>query len=84
MSERTQEQFGYRDGKLPDNVRIGDNTLITGSKAFHSFRAKLADALSIGANGTFDGVSFAIGKEGRLRSAIGVIFAARFSYVKRR
>lgn len=66
MSQADSTSAGYRDGTLPANVRIGNNSVITGGKAFHSFRSKREDALTIGDNGTFDGVSFAVGKDGRL------------------
>jgi acetyltransferase-like isoleucine patch superfamily enzyme len=57
----------YPDGVLPPNVRLGENTLITGGRCFLPFRATHPSALLIGANGTFEGVSFAVGKSGTLR-----------------
>jgi acetyltransferase-like isoleucine patch superfamily enzyme len=51
----------WTEGTLPTNVRVGRNTLITGSFAFKRFRSRHADALVIGADCTMDGVQFALG-----------------------
>jgi acetyltransferase-like isoleucine patch superfamily enzyme len=53
--------------RLPPNARVGFNTLITGDLAFKRFHSNEADALSIGANCTMDGVHFALGEKGRVR-----------------
>jgi len=50
----------------PPNVRVGPNTLITGDLAFKRFHSKDPLALVIGANGTMDGVHFALGEQGRV------------------
>jgi len=60
---------GWTKGPLPENVRIGENTLITADYAFKRFLSKQPNALLIGSNCTMDGVHFAIGREGRV--AIG-------------
>jgi len=60
---------GWTKGPLPENVRIGENTLITADYAFKRFLSKHPNALLIGSNCTMDGVHFAIGREGRV--AIG-------------
>ena len=57
---------GWSHGPLPDNVRIGENTLITADYAFKRFRSKRLDALRIGSHATIDGVHFAIGEAGRV------------------
>jgi acetyltransferase-like isoleucine patch superfamily enzyme len=57
----------WRDGTLPENVRLGTNTLITGDIAFKRFHATAKDALIIGHQGTMDGVHFDLGAEGRMR-----------------
>jgi acetyltransferase-like isoleucine patch superfamily enzyme len=51
--------------KLPSNVQIGANTVITGDHAFKRFRSRMDPALVIGAGCTMDGVHFAIGEDGR-------------------
>jgi len=56
----------WADGELPANVRVGPNSLLTGSLAFKRFRSRLATALRIGAHCTMDGVHFALGEEGRM------------------
>jgi acetyltransferase-like isoleucine patch superfamily enzyme len=53
--------------KLPANVRIGSNTIVTADYAFKRFLSKQSDGLVIGDNTTMDGVHFAIGREGRVR-----------------
>jgi acetyltransferase-like isoleucine patch superfamily enzyme len=58
---------GYLDGKLPPGVTLGENTILTGERAFKPFRAQRPDALIIGSHCSLDGVSFAVGKEGQLR-----------------
>jgi acetyltransferase-like isoleucine patch superfamily enzyme len=52
---------------VPENVRLGVNTLITGDLAFKRFHASQPDALVIGAHGTMDGVHFDLGAGGRMR-----------------
>jgi acetyltransferase-like isoleucine patch superfamily enzyme len=56
----------WRDGVLPSNVRVGVGTILTGEKAFKSFYATAADAMVVGKHSTLDGLSFAVGKTGRL------------------
>src|SRR5215510_13858244 len=65
----TTPRTGWTKGALPENVRVGANTLITADYAFKRFRSKQPDALVIGANCTMDGVHFAIEQGGRV--AIG-------------
>jgi acetyltransferase-like isoleucine patch superfamily enzyme len=56
----------WADGELPANVRVGANSLLTGSLAFKRFRSRLDAALTIGSHCTMDGVHFALGEEGRM------------------
>lgn len=56
----------WSDGATPPNVRLGDNTLITGALAFKRFHSTAADALVIGNHGTMDGVHFDLGVAGRM------------------
>src|SRR5437867_3465553 len=58
---------GWTHGKLPLNVQLGPNTLITAEYAFKRFLSQQPQALVIGSNCTMDGVHFAIGREGRVR-----------------
>jgi acetyltransferase-like isoleucine patch superfamily enzyme len=58
---------GWFKDRLPDNVRVGANTVITGDLAFKRFQSGQPDALVIGAHGTMDGVHFALGEHGRVR-----------------
>jgi acetyltransferase-like isoleucine patch superfamily enzyme len=57
---------GWANGTLPENTRIGVNTLITADYAFKRFLSKQPNALVIGSHCTMDGVHFAIGREGRV------------------
>lgn len=57
---------GWTNGALPENVRLGANTLITADYAFKRFLSRQPEGLVIGANCTMDGVHFAIGREGRV------------------
>src|SRR4030095_9468656 len=54
------------DGTLPPNVRLGQNTVITGDLAFKRFHSRESDALRIGAHCTMDGVHFDLGEAGRM------------------
>jgi acetyltransferase-like isoleucine patch superfamily enzyme len=56
----------YPHGDLPPNARLGDGTIVTGGRAFLRFRSTREDALVVGSNCTLDGVSFAVGRQGRL------------------
>ena len=56
----------FPDGELPANVRVGPGTVITGGRAFKSFKGTRADALTIGANNTVAGCSLAVGANGRM------------------
>jgi acetyltransferase-like isoleucine patch superfamily enzyme len=49
---------------LPANVRLGPNTLVTSDYAFKRFRSRRSPGLVIGAQGTMDGVHFAVGEDG--------------------
>jgi acetyltransferase-like isoleucine patch superfamily enzyme len=57
---------GWTNGKLPPNVTVGKNSLITGDLAFKRFHSKLENALVIGAQCTMDGVHFDLGENGRM------------------
>lgn len=61
------ETNGWPLAKLPTNVRVGQNTLITADYAFKRFLSKQSDGLVIGSNATMDGVHFAVGREGRVQ-----------------
>src|SRR5687767_7957371 len=58
-------QPGYWvNGELPENVRVGSNTIITADYAFKRFRSRQNPALTIGENCTMEGVHFALGEDG--------------------
>jgi acetyltransferase-like isoleucine patch superfamily enzyme len=57
----------WTDGALPANVRVGENTVLTGDYAFKRFRSRLDPALALGPHCTMDGVHFALGEEGQVR-----------------
>jgi acetyltransferase-like isoleucine patch superfamily enzyme len=54
------------DGPLPPNVRLGQDSLITGQHAFKRFRSVLEDAIVIGDHVTLDAPHLSIGPRGRL------------------
>jgi len=54
----------WSHGALPDNVKAGPGTAISGDVAFKRFRSRKAPGLVIGANCTMDGVQFAVGENG--------------------
>src|SRR5262245_50195095 len=63
-------KVGYwADGELPENVRLGLNSVITAAHAFKQFRSRGDSALVIGDHCTMDGVHFSVGAAGKL--AIG-------------
>jgi acetyltransferase-like isoleucine patch superfamily enzyme len=67
MTVMNQAQPGYwTGGKLPENVRVGSGTVLTGDIAFKRFRSRVNPALTIGSNATMDGVQFSVGTEGRV------------------
>ncbi len=67
MSEnRTVEPGRWTEGQLPQNVRIGPNSVITSDYAFKRFRSRRIPALDIGSDCTMEGVHFAIGEEGQI------------------
>lgn len=51
---------------LPDNVRAGANTIISGEIAFKRFLSRENPGLVVGAQCTMDGVQFAVGERGRI------------------
>jgi acetyltransferase-like isoleucine patch superfamily enzyme len=53
-------------GTLPVNVKLGQNTVITGDLAFKRFHSRLPDALHMGGHCTMDGVHFDLGEAGRM------------------
>jgi acetyltransferase-like isoleucine patch superfamily enzyme len=62
MSVTATVQAGrWLDGKVPDNVVLGSNTIIGGDLAFKRFHSKKNPALVVGEHCTLDGVHFALG-----------------------
>lgn len=53
----------WLDGTLPENVVIGENSIIKGDLAFKRFHSIKTPALAIGRNCTLDGVHFALGHD---------------------
>src|SRR6266478_6362322 len=60
------ERGRWLEGRLPPNVRIGSNSIITSDYAFKRFRSRRDPALVLGAHCTMDGVHFALGEEGQV------------------
>jgi acetyltransferase-like isoleucine patch superfamily enzyme len=56
----------WTHGVPPANVRLGNNTLVTGEFAFKRFHSREPDALVIGAHCTMEGVHFALGEKSRM------------------
>ena len=56
----------WTQGKHPENVRLGPNTVVTDDLAFKRFHSREPDALVIGAQCTMDGVHFDLGEQGRM------------------
>ena len=54
----------WSHGVLPDNVRAGAETTISGEVAFKRFRSARKPAIVLGASCTMDGVQFAVGEDG--------------------
>jgi acetyltransferase-like isoleucine patch superfamily enzyme len=57
---------GLSSVPTPANVRVGLNSIISGDLAFKRFHSKQADALTLGAQCTMDGVHFDLGPAGRV------------------
>lgn len=62
MNTTALELGRWAEGRLPDNVRLGRNTLVRGELAFKRFHSQKNPALTIGENSTLDGVHFALGE----------------------
>lgn len=56
----------WTGGSVPQNARLGPNTLITGDLAFKRFHSRAPDALVLGSHCTMDGVHFDLGPAGRM------------------
>jgi len=70
MNTFESKQTGcWTAGKLPDNVRLGFNSIITGDGAFKQFRSQQEIGLAMGSHCTMEGTHFVIGAEGHV--AIG-------------
>lgn len=67
MSTTFPQPGHWLSGTLPDNVRIGLDSVITGDLAFKRFHSRHETGLAIGAHCTLDGVHFAVGEEGQVR-----------------
>lgn len=63
----TVEPGRWLDGKLPENVILGANSIIRGDLAFKRFHSKLNPAIVVGAHCTLDGVHFALGETARVQ-----------------
>jgi acetyltransferase-like isoleucine patch superfamily enzyme len=66
VDQENPEPGRWTEGKLPANVRVGLNTVITGEHAFERFYSESDPALVVGAHCTIDGVHFALGKQARI------------------
>ena len=57
----------WTEGELPPNVRLGDETIVTGSIPFKRFHSTVEPvALTVGAGCTMDGVHFDLGPDARM------------------
>ena len=56
----------WSHGTPPPNVRLEENTVISGDLAFKRFHSREPGALVIGAHCTMDGVHFDLGERGRM------------------
>lgn len=64
--EKLLQPGHWVNGELPENVRVGSNTVITADYAFKRFLSKRNPALNIGGDCTMEGVHFAIGESGQI------------------
>src|SRR5712675_2007026 len=56
----------WLEGELPQNVRLGVNTILAGTLAFKRFISRHEAGLIVGAHSTMEGVRFAVGEMGRI------------------
>jgi acetyltransferase-like isoleucine patch superfamily enzyme len=67
VEEATQLEPGkWTHGELPQNVRVGNNSVITLDYAFKRFFSELDPSLVIGTNCMMEGVHFALGPGGHV------------------
>jgi len=64
------------DGRLPANVRVGKDTVITGPDAFKRFRTTRDPGLVIGANCTMDLTHFSFQPDGEVTIGDWCVFAS--------
>lgn len=65
MADMSTLKPGYwSGGKLPANVALGQNSIITGDNAFKRFGSKQENALTIGQHCTLNGIQFSTGENG--------------------
>ena len=65
VPENALREGYWTDGPLPENARIGTNTMISGALAFERFRSREPCALTVGMHCTMDHVQFSLGPAGR-------------------
>ena len=66
MNAATLESGRWLDGQMPDNARLGRNTILRGDLAFKRFHSTKNPALVVGENCTLDGVQLALGENARV------------------
>ncbi len=66
MPDHIPQPGRWASGELPANVVLGEDSLITGPKAFARFRSTREPALVIGRGCTLDGAHFAINPAGQV------------------
>jgi len=64
----------WASGTLPPNIVVGEDSLVTGPKAFARFRSERQPGLIIGCGCTLDGVHFAINPAGQVTIGEGCTF----------
>ncbi len=66
MNAATLKPGRWLDGPLPENARLGRNTIVRGDLAFKRFHSQKKPALLVGENCTLDGVHFALGEHAQV------------------
>lgn len=61
-----EEPGRWSDGVLPPNVRLGNNSIITGPTALKRIRSRRDDAVIIGDHCTLDNPQLSLGEQARL------------------
>jgi acetyltransferase-like isoleucine patch superfamily enzyme len=75
METSAAERGRWDAGDLPDRVRLGPGTVVTGPDAFNRLRSRRDPALVVGSNCVLDLTQFSYGLDGYIEVGDGCVFS---------